>query len=242
MELRELTLAMVLERLTEWRNFPKYQLERHVDVFLSFFMREVLERKFSRAISATIIPELPIPIRDDGEHNRSWNVDFVLFSRDLEIAYLVELKTDETSVKQKQDERLAGLLQRQNTGVRVFDAVILPGIQRIAKATKHRWKYLCLLRALEEAGVTEGLPAELRAATSSAGLRGLNGHFAAGVKLKKHPEVGVVYIVPNEQVAGRVTLDGATKITFSEFVRLCGAKETSPLREHLHRWERSPGC
>lgn len=238
MDLSELTLETVLSRLTEWRNFPKYQLERHVDVLMSFFLTDVFQRKFNRKISSTIIPELPI--RYDGEYNRSWNVDFALFSTDLEIAYLVELKTDEASVNQKQDDRLASLLRRQDVGERVFDAVILEGIKSIAQATNHRWKYRCLLKALEEAGVIEDLPPQLRDAKSSAQLRGLNRDITAGVKLKQHPKVQVVYIVPNDRAAQSLP-QGVAKITFSEFLTLCRPTGESPLRTQLELWKSPPG-
>src|SRR6266498_6019200 len=98
----EIHLADIFDRLDRWRHFPVYQLERHADIFLSFYLKDLLERQYGHTIRDVVVPEFPIK-RDivnivDNESAKaselSINVDFVLFSTDGNAVHFVELKTD----------------------------------------------------------------------------------------------------------------------------------------------------
>lgn len=89
------SIGLVLERLKKWTKYPAYKLEQRIDVFLSFFLREILETvKFTGIEDHKVFPEFPIKI---SEHNaRSNRVDFMCISNEKIV--LVEMKTSQDSI------------------------------------------------------------------------------------------------------------------------------------------------
>ena len=65
------------------------------------------ERKFGKEIHPVVIPEFPLRRKTSkaGE-NQSKNVDYVAFSENMDVFYLVELKTDMGSIVREQEDYL----------------------------------------------------------------------------------------------------------------------------------------
>lgn len=129
--LPDLTISDVLKRLEDWRLFPKYQLERRVDIFLTFFLEPFFAREgrlfrdgsHAESDVELVAPEFPLlsriqelvpkrepaasaPLRADDVDARTVNADYLLFRRSPRPAWLlVELKTDSASFDEKQLRR-----------------------------------------------------------------------------------------------------------------------------------------
>jgi hypothetical protein len=135
-------LEQIFNNLDRWRHLPSYQLERRFDVFLTPYIHEILQDYLGIKLDTALIPEMPLKQTDS---NRSDKVDYVLFSADRRIVYLVELKTDCASERDVQDEylkRAAGMPWSE----------VLRNLVEITVETKSRRKYLHLLHLLARAG------------------------------------------------------------------------------------------
>ena len=44
------TLASIFQKLTEWKKYPNYQMERRADIFFGFYMNEILSAEFRRKV------------------------------------------------------------------------------------------------------------------------------------------------------------------------------------------------
>ncbi len=152
------TLQALFERLEYWRNFPGFQLERHVDVFISFYLKQVIEEKFNTPISDYLIPEFPINqhLIVTSKNGGQWSnkVDFALPSKDLSDIYFIELKTDMKSKRTSQDK----LMEKCN-GMMFYEFLV--GIkkyvwqQSIMRNTQHcflTFKILATSRFLKRFG------------------------------------------------------------------------------------------
>ena len=147
------TIERVFELLDKWRHFPTYQLERRADVFFALFLPEVLGKRFG-AGNLCLIPEFPIkksllPAHSSDTTSQSINVDFLGVEQvqdgkePARRAFLVELKTDNASIKKDQRD---GLLQAVNE-LGLYDLV--EGVIDICNSsTKQKRKYAHLLKLL----------------------------------------------------------------------------------------------
>ena len=152
----EISLEGVLNLLDRWRHLPAYQLERRADVLFALFLPEVLKERFGTS-DLCLIPEFPIKksILPSGDTTaQSINVDYFAVSKDLTRAFLIELKTDMTSIKEKQ---VKDLKSAECKGV----VDILSGLTSIAKSPSVarsrviRGKYYCLLKELKGLGLIQ---------------------------------------------------------------------------------------
>lgn len=150
METDEL-INKLFDQLDHWRQLPAYQLERRADIYFALYLNEILQFKFHKEIG-NIIPEFPV--RTDSlinakdkekQDNRSKKIDYLAVSKDKENVYLVELKTDDFSRNDEQDQFL---MQTKETNIpRLIDGLLL-----IKKATKAKKKYAKLFEKLVEIG------------------------------------------------------------------------------------------
>jgi adenylylsulfate kinase len=189
----------VFQNLDDWRHLPNYQLERRADAFFSVYIRELVERHVKEPLKRTVIPELPIKQLNS---NRSDKVDYVLFGASGERVYFVELKTDNASVRNAQDDYLKA---SQSGGF----ANLLRDLEDVVCATSSRRKYLHLLRRLSDAG------AILMTNELSRGAHGeaiLPGSLTKGcLKAVGNPEIRVIYLVPSAR-------EGCDCITFGDVI------------------------
>ncbi len=216
----------VFDRMDRWRHLPKYALERRSDIFFGIYMKTALEKKYGIRIKETIIPEFPIhkpSINDKAKTDQSVNVDYFALSEDNATAFLIELKTDMESRRQKQDEYL-------RDASKVGLEALLRGLIRILQATNKKRKYFHLFRMLEEIGMME-IPDEIHQKFSSKYLRGITAMIPK-IRVTAPPtEVEVVYIQPRGK--------GENIISFKEFASLIDRLEdpvVTRFTESLIRW------
>lgn len=134
----------IFDNMDRWRNLPAYQLERRADIFFSIYLPEILSYKLGVKVEG-IIPEFPVRVGtiDDNSSNQSFKVDYLIKASDKII--LVELKTDQGSRRDEQDEYL-----KEAQGKKL--AILLDGVLQIYKATKSKKKYEYLLGLLQDLG------------------------------------------------------------------------------------------
>jgi hypothetical protein len=112
------SIAELMIRLADWSRFPKYQLERRVDIFLTPFLASYVGWRLAGDASAArlVAPEFPLlasregkPARKNGKKAptaHTVNVDYLLHleRRTGQRSWvLVELKTDRHSYRDRQD-------------------------------------------------------------------------------------------------------------------------------------------
>lgn len=97
-------IETIFKLLGDWYRFPKYQLERRLDIFFALYLPEILKSKINIDIDyKDITPEFPLKKE---ESYRSTNADYAIFSKRNEKIqlYLMELKTDMHSIKNNQND------------------------------------------------------------------------------------------------------------------------------------------
>ncbi len=94
----------LFDKLTEWGNLPKYQLERRADIFFAVHLSDILKAEHpDKPDIDAIIPEFPLRKRPKCSSN---NVDYLCVNKKTNTMYLVELKTDMASLNMKQNDYL----------------------------------------------------------------------------------------------------------------------------------------
>ncbi|MCP3136651.1 hypothetical protein [Pyxidicoccus xibeiensis] len=132
------SIAELFAQLEHFRQFPKYSLERRVDVFLALFIEEFLSEQCNAPVRI-IAPEFPLK-KEFG--NQSTNVDYLLRRDGPSPAWLLlELKTSADSFC---DQQLRTYLEARAVGMEA----LLGRIRTIQEATNHREKYEHLLQAV----------------------------------------------------------------------------------------------
>ena len=140
-------ISDLFDNMDMWRHLPAYQLERRADIFFSIYLPDLLSRKFGGQVEY-VIPEFPIrigTIHTKSDINQSFKVDYLVKAKAANKVFLVELKTDDASRRNKQDWYLERATQ-------VGLVKLLEGVREIYKATNSKRKYRHLLRALQETG------------------------------------------------------------------------------------------
>ncbi|MCE5346020.1 MAG: hypothetical protein LLG13_07005 [Bacteroidales bacterium] len=136
----------IFNKLDEWRFLPAYQLERRVDIFFALYLKEIIKKRFKEEIEL-IIPEFPVRIGNLYKNKRldnpnlSFKIDYVGVCKESDKVFLIELKTDDGSRREKQDWYLE-MAQKNN----IVDLV--DGILDIYKATSSKKKYDNLISLL----------------------------------------------------------------------------------------------
>jgi hypothetical protein len=101
----------IFNYLKEFKNFPTYQLERRIDAFMLPYLANAVNKKFEIDDENLVFvyPEFPLKrllqtdtIVSEKLDKLSEYADYVLWSPKLQTVYLVEFKTDETSLKESQ--------------------------------------------------------------------------------------------------------------------------------------------
>lgn len=142
-------IEKVFNLLDSWRLLPAYQLERRADIFFAIYLSDIIQDILNLKV-VDIIPELPIrigTIRPEIEVNKSYKIDYCLFTESKEVL-LVELKTDEGSIREDQMKYYFDSLM---TGC----PKIIKGIIDIYSATSYKEKYKVLINKLIENGSVE---------------------------------------------------------------------------------------
>jgi len=152
----DIELKQLFDNLQKWQKFPKYQLERRLDIFFTIYLKEIIEGCLGKPVLDWIIPEFPILIskfpdeKEVGEKEtlHSCNIDYVMFTEDKGIL-LIELKTDMNSKGVKQEKRMQAVKDQLNDGSVRFDNLI-KHIEDIKEGSHQKPKYEALLTLLNE--------------------------------------------------------------------------------------------
>jgi hypothetical protein len=130
---------------------PAYQLERRADIFFALYLDKILEKHRGAKIDL-IIPEFPVRLGSLPNYNhldnRSYKIDYLVYAAKPQRVFLIELKTDQRSLRGKQD-----LYLKQAAKIKVSG--LMEGLQEIYKATIQKIKYNNLLNKLETVGWIE---------------------------------------------------------------------------------------
>lgn len=136
----------LFDLLDDWRHLPAYQLERRADIIFAIHLEKIFEKCIGTKINF-IIPEFPVRIGAISEKypklNKSFKIDYLVYSEVENKVFLVELKTDLRSLRDNQDWYLKRASEIKLK--RLIDGVI-----DIYKATQQKVKYLYLLEKLEQ--------------------------------------------------------------------------------------------
>lgn len=153
-------IRSLFESLDARRHLPGYRLEGRLAPFFELFLLRILGDYFPHvALHPVVIPEFPLRIgtlygpdkstwpkprhtRPPGL-NQSFNIDYVVFSENLDTAFLVELKTDMAYLSDEQDRYLQ--CARKIPFGRFVDA-----IRDLASASGAKPKYVHLMHLLAQ--------------------------------------------------------------------------------------------
>lgn len=137
-------IEKIFELLKKWYEYPKYQLERRLDIFFSIYLPEILKEKGIYIELNDIFPEFPLKKENN---NLSTNADYAIFDNkdDETNLYLIELKTEMNSIS---NEKKQLLYYKQVQKKKVID--LIKEIIEIQKNSKQWEKYEKLLEDIEE--------------------------------------------------------------------------------------------
>jgi hypothetical protein len=200
-------LKIIFERLSDWKRLPNYQLERRLDIFISMYVKELLEEKLW-PLSEVIIPEFPISRKTLGETigiNQTVKVDYVLFPKDFKNPIIfLELKTDNGSVR---DGQINYLVKSKAAGI---ETILNDWIEVYNKsASKRKYKYL--FEKLDESGLTKTIWEEGKRA---------NQNPKPKLNLLYKPNIKLAILAPDHPTG----LDNFTTFNFKELINLLSKK------------------
>ncbi len=105
-------MKQLLEKLNYYRNFPRFQLERHFDVFLIDYVPQIINC-FNNTNYSVVFPEFPVRKKLLTQKYKSeWEsvaFDYALFDKVDKKIGIVELKTETESNNKIQDDYLSEL-------------------------------------------------------------------------------------------------------------------------------------
>lgn len=228
----------VFDVLDDWRNLPHYQLERRADIFFGVFLKQIVEQHFlcngEKIRISSIIPEFPIKksmIDSSYTDNRSYKIDYALFSENAQRVFFLELKTDMTSIHKDQMQVMKSL-----NGMCFQE--ILEGLKPLFM-TGARRKYLYLFKQLEDMGLLK-LPEDL--------VERVETQRQAKQLIKEieiyslDSTIEVVYILPKKAKSDAGPNSFAQVIVFEQIVEILRRRPSDPLAarfaESLEEWSR----
>ncbi|HUW82123.1 MAG TPA: hypothetical protein VMZ31_04905 [Phycisphaerae bacterium] len=185
-------IDQLFDRMDAWRHLPNYQLERRADLFFSLYLPRVLEAKLGFPVRTALVPELPVRIGTIYPRipiNKSFKIDYLALSTDGAEAVFVELKTEESSRRPKQDSYLAAA---RDVGL----VRLLEGLLDIFGATSAKRKYFCLFERLAGMDLLE-IPVAFREIMTRPNLQGANEasrSIRVTARVTRHR---IVYVQPN---------------------------------------------
>lgn len=255
------TIERVFELLDKWRHLPAYKLEPRADIFFALFLPEVLENHFKHLdleieINPMIIPEFPIRLaglEDILERHRpprkrplgfqSSRADYFAYSSKGAHSFIIELKTDMSSIGELQMELLVEAAKRRELERLVCDVIDISKSKNV-----DRQKYFHLLYSLQELGLVNGVEEvcykeypRVNFHVVVEGLKKVNVTNAA----KGCPKPKVVYIIPEgpRDAKNEGSMHGIHQIPFEEFIKYAKNRGAigSRFAKSLECWKKQAG-
>lgn len=215
-------ITELFDLLDKWRYFPAYQLERRSDIFFAIYLKTLISQQYKFQIDA-IIPEFPVRIGTiyTIESNESFKMDYVAVCQEKKKVFLVELKTDISSVRENQ---IKYFRRAQKINIKG----LIDGLIKIYDATSQKNKYQNLLREVERLGwLTQ----------TSHGI----------VNNDKAYEIDILYILPNKKQIEHISElqnDESFKVlTFDDIIRILKPyhdEVAARFIQSLERWKINP--
>ena len=253
----ELTgFSRLLDQMDLWRNFPHYRLEFRADLVFGMFLPEILGKsqlaqESNVEIHPRLIPEFPFPhgLQNTESKNRtSDRIDFAVFGSLPDgryCLYLIELKTDSSSINDPQNEKLAALETRNEAEQTIKDW--LESIKSVIKSTKQKGKYLYVLHALSEWGlIKEQVLAPILEkywnSGSRSGLQALVERLSINDEISSNLQIKTILITPDRYTT---ELEKPLLIRFSELAHWLRKQRTSEGERFalsLEKWNTRAGA
>lgn len=143
----EVLIDELFDKLDMWRNLPAYQLERRADIFFAIYLKDIIRHLFEKEVDF-IIPEFPVRkghLKDFKViDNQSFKIDYLAVSESSKTVFLIELKTDNSSIREVQKKIMEEISHHEISSL--TDSVL-----KISKASKST-KYEALINKLTEIG------------------------------------------------------------------------------------------
>ncbi len=134
--------------IDEGRWIPKFQVERAISPFIGLYLEDVLSVLLGNKIK---ILAAEFPLKKEGS-NQSTNADWLGYDTMQDKFLLIELKTEDSSFRGSQNKMYKNISERGMAWNKIICET-----KQIAEKSKHKYKYDCLVRRLEEAEI---LPVE----------------------------------------------------------------------------------
>lgn len=171
------------EMMIDWKKLPAYKAEPRIDSLVGYYLKPFLSDHLKTKIIG-IIPEFPLRLgtiqpKHEGTAyaDRSYKVDF-LGIEDNGKNYLIEFKTDNSSLRGKQNDYL---VDAEKLGTQtLIDAAV-----RISKVSSYKEKYGHLISRMQEFGL---LDSKLK-------------------YTGKNPNFEIIFIIPARKDMKQLTLD-----------------------------------
>lgn len=144
------SIATLFDLLSQWRKLPAYQLERRADIYFALYLEQILATSHPDNQFDLVIPEFPLrlgslrPGMEKKNENRSVKVDYACFDTENGVCVLLELKTDEGSVRDIQNSDML-LAKKARMGK------LLQGLGDLRSKSTSKAKYDHLLGLLQQA-------------------------------------------------------------------------------------------
>lgn len=197
-------ISELFDLLDKWRYFPAYQLERRADIFFAIFLKQIIQNKYNLSID-TLIPEFPVRVGAiiEKEINKSFKIDYVAVNQKMKEVFLVELKTDILSRREKQDWYL-----KRAQEINIYGLV--DGLIKIFHATNQKSKYMYLLNDIEVLGWIEMSGNIIKNTSERYDVKILY------IQPEKHPEESANVVTFDEIISLIKTNTDALSIRFAE--------------------------
>lgn len=144
--MNESFLHQLLELLASNKKLPYYQAERRIDIFINFFLEDIMNHCMDSESIRFVVPEFPLKKYDNA---RSTKVDYLCFDTKKNVLFFVELKTD---VYSYQSDQLDMYLHNNDWSECLEGLLIIEGKNQ---KTKHRSKFEGLRSRLNEFKLSE---------------------------------------------------------------------------------------
>lgn len=205
----------LFDRLDHWRKFPTYQLERRADIFFALYLPQVLKEVFGFH-SDKILPEFPVRYGDVHPEKEGWNksyrIDYVAVDKNQKKVLLIELKTDNNSLRKTQDDYLETAKSLNIPG-------LVKSFNRIRNASRSIKKYRNYLDEMIKIGWFE---------ESENGLKISENTF----------EMGILYIAPdNSKMEGKKCI---TFNQIAEILQKNKDEVSNRFAQSLKNWQTNP--
>lgn len=189
-------IQKIFDLLEKWRKFPKYQLERRLDIFFALYLPEILEKELHlNKDKMLILPEFPLKKLNDEKaekkNNSSNNADFAVFYNNggkIDL-YLIELKTDMNSIDNLKQIKYYQTASENSIKKFLEDIIKIQQSKNMPKQRREKYDNL-----LEE--LNEYVEEEQKSEKEDKRYQKRKWKVKKDVKLNEKPQI--IYIVPEK--------------------------------------------